>query len=72
MLGGRLTIKTVAPRARAKFITGNGNADKKAVMAAVRALFPQTQQGWDDNAIDALVIALMAREELDVVKEYVA
>jgi len=70
MLGGRLTIKTVAPRARAKFITGNGNADKKAVMAAVRALFPQTQQGWDDNAIDALVIALMAREELDVVKVY--
>jgi hypothetical protein len=39
-------------------------------MAAVRALFPQTQQGWDDNAIDALVIALMAREELDVVKVY--
>lgn len=59
MLGGRLTIYTVAPKARAKYATGNGNADKAAVMAAVHRAYPQVDKSWDDNACDALVLAHM-------------
>jgi Holliday junction resolvasome RuvABC endonuclease subunit len=86
MLGGKLTIYTIAPRARAKYATGNGNANKIEVMSAVHRAYPQVDNSWDDNACDALVLAHMAfvkagrtpayalSEALspDVVKEYAA
>lgn len=59
MLGGRLRVYVVAPKARAKYATGNGNADKAEVMAAVHRAYPQVDNSWDDNACDALVLAHM-------------
>ena len=44
-----------------KFITGKGNADKTAVIAAVKALGHQPE---DDNEADALALLHFAREQM--------
>lgn len=59
MLGGQVLVYTIAPKARAKYATGDGNADKAKVMAAVAQAYPQVDKSWDDNACDALVLAHM-------------
>jgi Holliday junction resolvasome RuvABC endonuclease subunit len=48
----------VSPRTRAKYGSGNGNADKKTVLAAVRATFPSLRI-VDDNVADALALLSM-------------
>ena len=56
----KVPIAVVSPKTRAKWATGSGNADKKAVLAAVR----ETWQQWrphirNDDVGDALVLASM-------------
>ena len=56
----KVPIAVVAPKTRAKWATGSGNSDKKAVLAAVR----ETWQQWrphirNDDVGDALVLASM-------------
>lgn len=52
----RIPIVVVAPTTRAKWATGKGNADKRAVLTAVRAWWPTTHVANHDQA-DALVLA---------------
>ncbi|KXT55940.1 hypothetical protein Y710_16480 [Gordonia sp. QH-12] len=51
-------IAVVNPKTRAKWATGNGNSDKRAVLAAVRADWSQVRIPNDDCA-DALTMAAM-------------
>ena len=44
-----------------KFATGKGNAKKEDMIAAVKAKYPQFD--GDDNAADAVMIALYALKE---------
>jgi crossover junction endodeoxyribonuclease RuvC len=56
-------VAVAGPRTRAMYATGNGNADKTAVVAATRRAFP-----WfdgDDDEADALQLAAMGRRYLD-------
>lgn len=50
----------VAPKQRALFATGNGNSDKKEVMAACEQKWGQ--KFTNDNDADAYVLARMARD----------
>lgn len=51
-------VVEVRTKTRAKYATGNGNADKREVLAAVRATFPDVRV-LDDNVADALALAGM-------------
>ena len=51
-------VVEVAPKARAKYATGNGNSDKAAVMAAARVTYPHVTFR-NDNECDALILAAM-------------
>jgi hypothetical protein len=56
----------VAPKARAKYATGNGNDGKAAVTAAVRERYGHLAPGAvrNDNEADALVLAAMGVDHL--------
>jgi Holliday junction resolvasome RuvABC endonuclease subunit len=56
-------VVEVTSKGRAKYATGNGNADKKAVKTAMRAAFPGVQIP-DDNVADSLALALMGSRHL--------
>lgn len=56
-------VVAVTPGGRAKYGTGNGNADKKQVLAAVRGAYP-TVRVRDDNEADAIVLASMGARYL--------
>jgi Holliday junction resolvasome RuvABC endonuclease subunit len=59
----------VPPRNRAKWVTGNGNADKVAVRDAVMKLWAPLWAPtgpFDDNQADALVLASMGAQYLGV------
>lgn len=49
------------PKTRAKFATGNGNADKKSVRAGIQELWPDVVIKNSDTA-DALVMCTMAAQ----------
>ncbi|EFG75264.1 hypothetical protein HMPREF0591_4827 [Mycobacterium parascrofulaceum ATCC BAA-614] len=52
----RIPIVVVAPTTRAKWATGKGNADKRAILTTVRSWWPNTHIANHDQA-DALVLA---------------
>jgi Holliday junction resolvasome RuvABC endonuclease subunit len=54
----------VAPKARAKYVTGDGNAGKPAVLAAARARYGHLVIIGDDNQADALALAHMGVDHL--------
>lgn len=54
----------VAPKARAKYATGNGNARKRAVLAAVRDRYGHLHTVANDNEADALTLAHMGADRL--------
>lgn len=49
-------IALMVPKQRAKYATGNGNADKKAVIAAVKEQWPAWDVGKNDNMADAVTL----------------
>lgn len=51
-------VVAVSAKTRAKYATGNGNASKKEVLAAMRDRFPDLSIR-DDNAADGLALAAM-------------
>lgn len=55
-LMARGPVVVVAPKTRAKLATGNGNADKQQVLAAVRLQLPG-ERIPDDNVADAVALA---------------
>jgi Holliday junction resolvasome RuvABC endonuclease subunit len=54
----------VAPKARAKYATGNGNDGKPAVLAAVRERYGHLAEVHNDNEADALALAAMGVDYL--------
>jgi Holliday junction resolvasome RuvABC endonuclease subunit len=54
----------VAPKARAKYATGNGNGNKAAVLAAVRERYGHLAEVHNDNEADALALAAMGVDYL--------
>jgi Holliday junction resolvasome RuvABC endonuclease subunit len=58
----RRSYGVVAPKARAKYATGNGNDAKPAVLAAVRETYGHLAEVRNDNEADALVIAAMGAD----------
>lgn len=50
------TVVPVRPKVRAKLATGNGNAEKRDVLDAIRDRFPATRIP-DDNVADAVALA---------------
>jgi Holliday junction resolvasome RuvABC endonuclease subunit len=53
-----IPVVTFAPTSRAKYITGNGKADKAAVAAVVARMFPDVAITCSDEA-DALALAMV-------------
>ncbi|MGX9346603.1 hypothetical protein [Microbacterium sp. KNMS] len=51
-------VATVAPKTRAKYATGDGNADKRKVLAAMPARYPFVHVR-DDNLADGLALAAL-------------
>lgn len=62
-LMARGPIVAIDPRTRAKYATGNGNAGKPAVLAAMRETHPLLQIP-DDNVADALALLGMGSRAL--------
>lgn len=58
LIGAGVLVVPVYSKTRAMYATGNGNADKKAVKAAMRGLLPEVAIP-DDNVADAVALALM-------------
>lgn len=58
----RIPIKTLAPKSRAKFITGNGNADKHEVLAAARERWGEGIKNHD--IADAVGLAMWGEEAM--------
>lgn len=58
-----LTVVEIPPKSRAKYATGNGNAGKDEVLAAVVKRYPTVDVTGNDVA-DALVLAAMAARML--------
>lgn len=69
LLVDQLTLRgpvvQVPARTRAKYATGNGNADKKVVLAAMRAAYPGVSIP-DDNVADALALLGMGARSMGV------
>ena len=67
MLVDQLTLRgpvvRVRAKTRAKYATSNGNADKKAVLEAIRTAFPHVGVR-DDNEADAIALAAMGARYL--------
>lgn len=59
-LGLKSAVMVTAPQLK-KFATGKGNAKKNDMIAAVKAKYPEFD--GDDNAADAVMIALFALEK---------
>lgn len=53
-----IPVVVVSPKTRAKYATGNGNADKDAVLVAAVRRFPNVGV-TGNNAADALILAAM-------------
>lgn len=68
-LFARGPVVAVTPPQRAKLATGNGRADKKAVLVAVRAQHPGVLV-VDDNAADALALAAAGAHWLGHTQDY--
>ncbi len=68
-------VAVASPKSRAKYACGSGNGDKKAVLASMRARFPDVVIG-NDNEADALALACMGArwlgEPLDLAEGYFA
>jgi Holliday junction resolvasome RuvABC endonuclease subunit len=60
----RRAYAVVAPKARAKYATGNGNDGKGVVKAAVHERYGHLATIRDDNQADALVLAAMGVDHL--------
>lgn len=60
----RRPYAVVAPKARAKYATGNGNDGKPAVLAAARERYGHLTGIRNDNEADALVLAHMGVDHL--------
>ena len=61
----RIPVGVVAPKTRATWATGNGNADKPAVLAVVRHWWPTWPLGDRDyDKADALVLAAIGAHHL--------
>lgn len=58
----RVNVLTVAPKTRAKYITGDGNADKKLVLKVAREVY-SPDIATDDEA-DAIGLAAMGSRHL--------
>lgn len=56
----KLRVVEYTPKEVKKNITGNGNADKRAVAKMVRATFPKIEISGPDDVTDAIAIALTA------------
>lgn len=56
-------VLVVPPATRAKYAAGKGNADKRAVLAAVRAAYPQFTIR-NDNEADAVALAAIGARSL--------
>lgn len=56
----RIPIAVVAPKTRALWATGSGNADKKQILATVRAWWPTTRIANHDQADAACLAAIGA------------
>jgi Holliday junction resolvasome RuvABC endonuclease subunit len=56
----RIPIKTLAPKSRAKFITGNGNADKTEVLTAARERWGEIA---NHDIADAVGLAMWGEEQ---------
>lgn len=54
----------IAPRQRAKYATGNGNADKMSVGAAMLREHGEQLRDKSDDEIDALILAMIAARAL--------
>lgn len=62
-LAPRVPVAVVNPSTRAMWATGKGNANKAAVVAAMRDLWPDAHIA-DDNEADALVLACVGAHRL--------
>ncbi len=60
----RRPYAVASPAARAKYATGDGRANKAAVLAAVRELYADLAAPRNDNEADALVLAAMGVDRL--------
>lgn len=60
------SIVEVPPKCRAKFATGNGNANKQDVLHALKSQFPMRfYEGYGDDECDAWVLEQMAYARLN-------
>ncbi|RRD59527.1 hypothetical protein EII30_08565 [Leucobacter sp. OH1287] len=71
LLEKRCEIVEVAPATRAKYVTGNGRADKKAVVKAVNSLYRLPNPVTDDNLADAVTLSAMGLRLMGVPVERV-
>lgn len=69
-LMARGPVVLVSPKTRAKLATGNGNADKKQVLAAMRAALPGVRIP-DDNVADGAALAVAGAHFLGLPAGYV-
>jgi crossover junction endodeoxyribonuclease RuvC len=60
-----LKVVIVAPTLRAKYATGKGNANKEAVLAAVKMDYPDTEIK-DHNMADAMIFAAMGSRSIGI------
>lgn len=61
----RVPVAVCPPTVRAKWATGKGNAGKSAVVAAIARMWPSVPLA-NDNVADALALATMAAQRLDL------
>lgn len=71
LLEKRCEIVEVAPATRAKYVTGNGRADKKAVVKAVNNLYRLPEPVTNDNLADAVTLSAMGLRLMGVPVERV-
>lgn len=55
----------VPPKTRAKYATGNGNADKKAVIEQITARYPSFAVNGSDDIADAVALVAIGARLLD-------
>lgn len=68
---GRGPVAVVSPKTRALLATGNGNADKAAVLAAIREAVPAAHVP-DHNVADGVALALAGAHALGMPWEFTA